>query len=400
MRGRHVWTAMVVGIAAVLMSVIAVRAAVAGSEADRMSTMERVAQPGWWPTKLLPTRKDFVGSEACVPCHASVVASAKDSEMAKALLRPEDATVLRSHTGESFQVDSYRYKLEQTPQGYAFTVGQGATAIKQPITWAFGDGSLSQVYMTDDHGTWFESHFSYFGGTKTFDRTTNQPRQASSIGTAVGRTLSPAEIRKCFACHAAAVTADGAFDDVIPGVTCEACHGPGADHVAAMKSHVEGGEGLIMNPKRLDRTASVDFCGACHMTWVDVQLDEATGAATVRFPAYRLENSQCWAKGDARIACVGCHDPHQPLARSAAYYDQKCLGCHLSSTTAAASKDHPGKACPKADHDCASCHMPKQEFRRHTSLVHRSRHTHRAAGRSCAGLGERRGWTRATSAHE
>jgi|HubBroStandDraft_4_1064222.scaffolds.fasta_scaffold00186_20 hypothetical protein len=362
MRGRRVRTAMVLGAAAVLMSVIAVRAAAPGSEADRMSTGERIAQPGWWPTKLLATRKDFVGSEACAPCHASVVASAKDSEMAKALLRPEDATVLRSHTGQSFQVDSYHYKLEQTPQGFTFTVGQGPTDTTQPITWAFGDGSLSQVYMTNDHGTWVESHFSYFGGTKTFDRTTNQPRQASSIGTAVGRTLPPMEIRKCFACHAAGVTADGGFSDVIPGVACEACHGPGADHVAAMKSHVEGGEGLIMNPKRLDRTASVDFCGACHMTWVDVQLDEATGASTVRFPAYRLENSKCWSKGDARITCVGCHDPHQPLVRTSAHYDEKCLGCHLTTPGTTPTKDHPGKACPQADHNCASCHMPKQDF--------------------------------------
>jgi hypothetical protein len=353
---------MVLCAVAVVISVIAVSRSAPAYEADRMSTLERVAQPGWWPTKLLPTRKDFVGSEPCAPCHASLVASAKNSEMAKALLRPEDATVLQTHAPQSFRVDSYVYKLEHSPQGYAFVVGQGSAATTQPITWAFGDGTLSQVYMTDDHGTWVESHFSYFGGTKTFDRTTNQPRQASSIGTAVGRTLPPTEIRKCFACHAAGVTADGGFSQVIPGVSCEACHGPGADHVAAMKSHVEGGEGLIMNPKRLDRTASVDFCGACHMTWVDVQLDEAAGAATVRFPAYRLENSLCWAKGDARIACVGCHDPHQPLARSAAYYDQKCLSCHLSATTAVASKDHPGKACPKADHGCASCHMPKQDF--------------------------------------
>ena len=53
-----------------------------------------------------------------------------------------------------------------------------------------------------------------------------------------------------------------------------------------MKAHLEGGEGLIMSPKHLDRAASVDFCGACHQTWVDVQMGDALGAATARFPAY------------------------------------------------------------------------------------------------------------------
>jgi hypothetical protein len=106
-----------------------------------------------------------------------------------------------------------------------------------------------------------------------------------------------------------------------------------------MKAGVEGGEALIMNPGHLERTALVDFCGSCHMTWVDVQMGDLTGAPTIRFPAYRLLNSKCWAKGDARITCVGCHDPHQSLVHDSA------------------------KACPQSDHNCASCHMPKQEFR-------------------------------------
>ena len=361
-RVRRVRIALLLCAAAAIGPVIAVRAAAPSSEVDRMSTPERLALPGWWPTKLLSTRKDFVGSEACAPCHATIAATAKNSEMAKALLRPEDSTVLQTYAGQSFKVDSFPYQLERTPQGYAFKVSEGAKTATQPITWAFGDGSLSQVYLTEDHGTWFESHFSYYGGTKGFDRTTNQPRPADSLATAVGRAVPPPEIRGCFSCHAAGVTDKGGFEDVIPGVACEACHGPGADHVAAMKAHLEGGEGLIMSPKRLDRVASVDFCGACHLTWVDAQMGDVMGAATVRFPAYRLQNSQCWAKGDARITCVGCHDPHQPLARDAAHYDQKCLGCHLATPTAVAGKDHPGKACPQADHNCASCHMPKVEF--------------------------------------
>jgi hypothetical protein len=329
---------------------------------ERMSTQERVDREGWWPTKLLPSRKDFVGSEACAQCHASVASSVRDTEMAKALLRPGDSEVLRARDGQSFRLDSYLYKLEQTPQGHTFTVSQGSGSTSQPITWAFGEGNISQVYVTEKQGTFYESHFSYYGGANGFDRTTNQPRQAQSIQSAVGRIVMPDEMRKCFACHAAAVAASGGFNDVILGVTCEACHGPGADHVAAMKAGVEGGEAFILNPARLDRVAAVDFCGSCHMTWIDVQMGDLLGPPTVRFPAYRLQNSRCWEKGDARIACVGCHDPHQPLVHSTDYYDQKCLSCHVNRAATAPTKDHPGKACPQADHNCASCHMPKQDF--------------------------------------
>jgi Cytochrome c554 and c-prime len=334
----------------------------AGSELDRMSTPERVNQQPWWPTKLLPTRNGFVGSQVCAKCHVSIAASARNSEMAKALLRPDDVEVLRKRDGQTFELESYLYTLERKPQGQSFTVKRGSESFTQPIDWAFGDGNIAQVYVTEKQGISYESHFSYYSGIDGFDRTTNQPQKATSIKAAVGRVMSASEARKCFACHASAVTATGGYDDITPGVTCEACHGPGADHVAAMKAGLEGGEGFILNPRRLDRNASVDFCGACHMTWIDVQLGDKLGPPTVRFPAYRLLNSRCWEKGDKRITCVGCHDPHQPLARSSAYYDLKCLGCHVTAATAMVAKDHPGKACPRSDHNCVSCHMPKQDF--------------------------------------
>jgi hypothetical protein len=75
-----------------------------------------------------------------------------------------------------------------------------------------------------------------------------------------------------------------------------------------------GPEALSMNAKRLDRASQVDFCGACHMTWVDVQLQDVGDGSTVRFPAYRLMNSRCWEMGDGRIT-TGCHDPHHPVVR-------------------------------------------------------------------------------------
>lgn len=36
-------------------------------------------------------------------------------------------------------------------------------------------------------------------------------------------------------------------------------------------------------------------------------------------------------KGDARITCVACHDPHKPLVRNTASYDEKCLKCRANT---------------------------------------------------------------------
>ena len=146
----------------------------------------------------------------------------------------------------------------------------------------------------------------------------------------------------------------------MPGVTCEGCHGPGANHVAAGKSGlIDEIAAKIMNPANLNPVDSVDYCGSCHRTWWDVVQDESPGPKSLRFQPYRLQNSRCWGKGDARITCVACHDPHQPLVTQAASYDDRCLACHVSEGKPSA--DHPGAACPASNKNCISCHMPQYQ---------------------------------------
>jgi hypothetical protein len=91
-----------------------------------------------------------------------------------------------------------------------------------------------------------------------------------------------------------------------------------------------------------------------------VKLSNTHGPSTTRSAPYRLVTSKCWGtKGDARLVCTACHDPHQQLETTAAAYDHACLKCHAASVGARPAADHPGKACPVAAKDCTSCHMPK-----------------------------------------
>lgn len=123
----------------------------------------------------------------------------------------------------------------------------------------------------------------------------------------------------------------------------------------------ENTRALIFDPGKLSPVDSVDFCGACHETWWDIKLTGISGIANVRSQPYRLQRSKCWGKGDPRITCVACHDPHVPLVEEAASYDGKCLSCHLTTVGAKVTKEHPGAACPVGTKNCAACHMPKIE---------------------------------------
>jgi hypothetical protein len=177
--------------------------------------------------------------------------------------------------------------------------------------------------------------------------------------------MSPDEPPLCFGCHSTASSTDGQFhpDRLIPGVTCEACHGPGAQHVAQMSlEHDARTSTLIFNPARLSPADSVDFCGACHRTSADVSLSLITGIFNLRFPAYRLEQSRCWGNGDARLTCIGCHDAHKPRVQEAAFYDKVCVSCHAPASGARKERATAIGTCKVSNHDCVSCHMPKYEI--------------------------------------
>lgn len=360
---------LIVTLAAVLM--VSLMASSQSDLVDQMTTPERLQKQPWWPTKLSTAPDQFVGNKTCAACHASIAKSQAKSEMAETLIPADQSEILASHSGKQITVDGFHYELFDGPQGASFRLVSSTPPISKPLTWAFGSGKISQVYLTPENNGFNESHFSYFGSIDGFDITPAQPsvrgasaaRDASSDASkrAGGRTVDMIEARRCFACHAADVPANGPIVNIIPGVVCEACHGPGSDHTIAMRADLPQGPGLIFNPAYLRPVDQVDFCGSCHATSMDIQLGGALGLPSVRFPAYRLQNSRCW-RNDARIQCTACHDPHQPLEHEASFYDRKCLACHVPDVHIQPTAEQPGHACPVSDKDCTSCHMPKYEL--------------------------------------
>lgn len=335
------------------------------SNSISLPTELRVNASGWWPTKGEAARAEYVGSEACFDCHELKAEGQQQTAMFHARAPAVDSKSLREHGHLAVQKGPYNYLIETHGEKSVLTVSNASSSFSADLLWAFGSAHMGQTFLYQQNGKSFESHVSFFVESQALDITPGHSSSVpASLEAATGREMPLQETRHCFGCHTTASTARNQFDPnkSIPGVNCEACHGPGAKHVAAANAKTEKrGSGLIFNPGRLSRVDSVDFCGACHRTWQDVvsaNLSSA-GMLKVRFAPYRLENSQCWAKGDARIACVGCHDPHKPLVHDLASYDANCLQCHVASATEKRTSIRPGAACPAATKNCVSCHMPK-----------------------------------------
>jgi Cytochrome c554 and c-prime len=335
------------------------------SSAISLPTEIRLKSPGWWPTKGTASRQDYVGSDVCFECHELKSESQQKTAMANAAIRPADSKALREHDRLSFQSGPFHYEISTQNSKSILSVGDGSSLVSADLLWSFGSGHMGQTFIYQRDAKFYEAHVSYFSGSQELNVTPGQSSSVpSDLASAAGRLMSDEETQHCFGCHTTESTLNNRFEplDPVPGVACEQCHGPGSKHVAAARAHTEKrGSGLILNPARFERVDSVDFCGACHRTWQDIMSNHmsAAGVLNVRFAPYRLENSRCWAEGDARITCIACHDPHKPLVHDLSSYDSNCLQCHLANSKEKKTSLKIGAACPVATQNCVSCHMPK-----------------------------------------
>jgi predicted CXXCH cytochrome family protein len=209
------------------------------------------------------------------------------------------------------------------------------------------------------------------------------------------------------------------------GIACEACHGPGAEHVekqasplTRFTSHLtHAPDPSIVNPARLTPERASDVCGQCHAYFVPRDEDrfwhtgfrdfhpgdelertrsllapEAKPAAggpsidaaieslfwddgTIRVGGREysgLVRSACYLKGhgERQISCLSCHamhasDPDDQLRRGQAV-DAACTRCHANEGARVA--EHTHHAPDSAGSSCVACHMPYTSYALFTAI--------------------------------
>ena len=321
-------------------------------------------------------KEGFVGREVCAGCHIQKNRTQSQTAMAHALGNPGDNRVLRSHPQMTFRTGSYTYEISNDEKQSFYRVTDGKETISEPIAYVFGNAHVAQTYILRHNGKLYEGRVSYYSGIDGLDWTIGDAlNPPPSLEAAFGRDISGDESRNCFSCHGTAAVVDTKLqlERLIPGVTCEACHGPGRSHVEAMRSGNSEGF-FIFNPKTLAPDAlSQEFCGACHRSANTVgMMPDLGGIANVRFQPYRVATSRSHDANDPHFACIACHDPHIDLPQQGASSDSKCTTCHVPkpATPVSASKasvnkssgSSEAKPCPVATANCDSCHMPKVEI--------------------------------------
>jgi hypothetical protein len=275
----------------------------------------------------------------------------------------------------TFRAGTFSYEIISDGQQSIYRVTDGNETISEPIPYAFGNANIAQTYVLRHKGKLYEGRVTYYSGIDGLDWTIGDKLDPPpSLQEAFGRDISGDEARNCFSCHGTAAVVDNKLelDRLIPGVGCEACHGPGAQHILAMGAGKKGGRS-IFNPKALEPdTLSQEFCGACHRSADTVgMMPDLGGINNVRFQPYRISLSRGHNSNDRHFACTTCHDPHEELNHATAADDSNCTACHAPGEPHRGSipgqKETPGKLsttakpCPVRSEGCVNCHMPKVE---------------------------------------
>ncbi|OGG51054.1 MAG: hypothetical protein A3F84_19050 [Candidatus Handelsmanbacteria bacterium RIFCSPLOWO2_12_FULL_64_10] len=207
---------------------------------------------------------------------------------------------------------------------------------------------------------------------------------------------------QCAECHATGLhnrydPATDAYDTQVAAftITCEACHGPAARHVAARaKGDTTDPAGKLIPLRRLSPSKSIELCAACHAKKHVMKAGfEPGGDFFAHFDPVLLDDDlNFWPDGrdkllvfayhpfsegrphrEGGLVCADCHDPHG----SGRVADLRlppedpglCAGCHAE--IADRPEPHTHHPAGSAGSHCVRCHMPPGENETLTVTDHR-----------------------------
>ncbi len=202
---------------------------------------------------------------------------------------------------------------------------------------------------------------------------------------------------ECAGCHATGVDpVKKSFVEM--GVACEACHGPGSNHVEAVPGYEIP---TIISGSRLTPQLAAQICGSCHTAGrdktgkyaypVDYQTHKGEANIKMFFDEFSMdsdtEGNRFWPSGESRhsnqqyldwkksqhakvgVTCITCHSVHSsksaletigevenPLmvirSKTRLFEDRLCKSCHTTPQYRSAHRIHSFGSC-------VACHMPR-----------------------------------------
>ncbi len=260
---------------------------------------------------------EFVGSDSCKDCHREIY--------------------------DRYQQSGHPFKLQRIdgkPPSYPPGTSPGVPRPPSGMSWK----DISYVIGGYGWKARFMDREGYvLTGTKRQYNLANSDHNMAANWTAYDSRTAPRKPYTCGACHTTGWTKTGEkgpHQDSLagihgtwsePGVTCEACHGPGSGHVK--------------EPTKVKPSVEAN-CGQCHARGDVTQIDARNGLIS-----HHEQYEDLLASPHRTVGCMACHDPHKTTkyARGGFKGQDVCEGCHEQVETRITAAPHS---------KCITCHMP------------------------------------------
>ncbi len=271
-------------------------------------------------TPALATTDTYAGAETCAACHRNIY--------------------------DGYRQSGHPYKIQKVtggPPAYPPGTSPGIPMPPKGMDW----DDIS--YVIGGYG-WKARFMDREGYILTGDADRQYNLANENLGTqphwiGYGSGEASRKPYTCGTCHSTGWKAsgkDGPHQDGLPGiygtwaspgVTCEACHGPGAAHAASPATAK-----LTVEPN----------CKMCHVRGDETSIDASGGLVR-----HHEQYEDLLASPHRTLGCMACHDSHLGTRYGRGGFKGQagtCVQCHQNQARAIVA--------PEPHRACTDCHMP------------------------------------------
>jgi predicted CXXCH cytochrome family protein len=357
--------------------------------------------------------QEFVGGKACQACHQEEHTAWQGSHHDLAMQLPTSKTVLGDFNNATFDYNGTNTKFF-TKDGTFFvrTDGEDGVLTDFPVDYVFGVYPLQQYLLPLSGGRWqalsiaWDARSTTEGGQRWYhlypDETVDYKDPLHWTGPYQNWNT------RCAECHSTKLeknfdpvkkTYSTSFTEI--NVSCEACHGPGKQHIDlatsdALASTDNGGflmslaqrgnwqfgpdNSIASRVEPLDSRTQIDSCGRCHARrgtlgeyHYGADLLDTHRLSLPQSPLYYHDGQildEDYVYGSfvqskmhqAGVVCSNCHEPHSLALRVDPLQNQNglCAQCHKPATYDV--QQHHHHQAGSAGASCANCHMPETTY--------------------------------------
>lgn len=341
------------------------------------------------------TPGDLAGSASCRSCHESFYQKWATSRHGTAM-QPFTAEFAQAHLSPMSQelvIEGSRFQFDLTAPQPSVRETKGDRQGSYPVEQVLGGKNVYYFLTRLERGRLQTLPIAYDVRRKEwFDTAASGMRHFPGVTNELVRWTEPPYTfnTSCNSCHVSQLSRnyDTATDTYQtswrePGINCETCHGPAAEHVrlctAAGKAVPE--DLKIIKTSALAREQRDDQCSSCHAKAAPLSDSFPPGADLHdHFAVVTYENPDYYPDGrdlgenytytswrlspcraSRQLECLHCHTSSGRF-RFADNPNAACLPCHESRVKDVVAHAHHARDTEGAR--CVSCHMPKTEFAR------------------------------------